>query len=132
LNETLGAPSARCMERLFAAIEAEGERKPSRRGSFDLAGRISDFLSNFAPRTLAWSAAAAALAIMVQAAVITTVVVKEKGATYETASSQTTQADGPTAMVRFVAQASASDITHFLDAYKATVVDGPKAGGLFR
>src|SRR4029077_20163921 len=78
LNETLGAPSARCMERLFAAIDAEGERAPRRQGSFDFAGRVSEFLSGFAPRTLAWSAAAAALAIMVQAAVITTVVVKER------------------------------------------------------
>jgi hypothetical protein len=132
LNETLGAPSSRCMERLFAAIDAEGERKPARQGSFDLAGRISEFLSGFAPRTLAWSAAAAALAIMVQAAVITSVVVKEKGATFEVASTKTEQTGGAFLMIRFVAQASASDITHFLDAYKATLVDGPKAGGLFR
>ena len=127
LNETLGAPSARAMERLFAAIDAEGERKPSRQGSFDLAGRISEFLSGFAPRTLAWSAAAAALAIMVQAAVITTVVVKEKG-TYETASTRPAQTEGSLAMIRFVPQASMSDITNFLGAYKATVVDGPNAG----
>ncbi len=60
LNETLGAPSARAMEKLFAAIDAEGVRTPTRRTSFDLAGRISDFLSGFSPRTLAWSAAAAA------------------------------------------------------------------------
>jgi hypothetical protein len=133
LNETLGAPSSRCMEKLFAAIDAEGERKPVRQGSFDLAGRISEFLSGFAPRTLAWSAAAAALAIIVQAAVITSVVVKEKGATFEVASTKTEQAGaGAFLMIRFVAQASASDITHFLDAHKATLVDGPKAGGLFR
>ena len=31
LNETLGAPSARAMENLFAAIEAEEVRAPSRR-----------------------------------------------------------------------------------------------------
>ena len=80
LNETLGAPSARAMEKLFAAIDAEGARAPTRRASFDLAGRISEFLSGFSPRTLAWSAAAAALAIVVQAAVITGVVMKEHGA----------------------------------------------------
>ena len=80
LNETLGAPSARAMEKLFAAIDAEGVRVPTRRTSFDLAGRISDFLSGFSPRTLAWSAAAAALAIVVQAGVITGVVMKEHAA----------------------------------------------------
>src|SRR6266480_1777331 len=47
LNETLGAPSARCMEKLFSAIDAEGERQPRRQSSFDFAGRISEFLSGF-------------------------------------------------------------------------------------
>src|SRR5882672_2271262 len=41
LNETLGAPSARAMEKLFAAIDAEPVRKP--KVSFDLAGRVADF-----------------------------------------------------------------------------------------
>ena len=133
LNETLGAPSARAMEKLFAAIDAEGVRTPTRRASFDLAGRISDFLSGFSPRTLAWSAAAAALAIVVQAAVITGVVMKEHGApaNYETASAQPTS-DGAYAVVRFAPQASSADITNFLGAHMATLVDGPKAGGLYR
>jgi hypothetical protein len=133
LNETLGAPSARAMEKLFAAIDAEGVRTPTRRTSFDLAGRISDFLSGFSPRTLAWSAAAAALAIVVQAGVITGVVMKEHAAPgkYETASAQPTS-DGAYAVVRFAPQASSSDITNFLGAHMATLVDGPKAGGLYR
>ena len=67
------------MEKLFAAIDAEEARAPRRQRSFDLGGRISEFLSSFTPRTLAWSATAAAVAILVQAAVITSVVVKEQG-----------------------------------------------------
>src|SRR6266516_398592 len=39
LNETLGAPSARAMEKLFAAIDAEDARAPRRQRSFDLGGR---------------------------------------------------------------------------------------------
>ena len=35
-------------------------------------------------------------------------------------------------MVRFAPQASSSDITNFLGAHMATLVDGPKAGGLYR
>ena len=35
LNETLGAPSARAMEKLFAAIDAEEARAPRRQRSFD-------------------------------------------------------------------------------------------------
>jgi hypothetical protein len=131
LNETLGAPSARAMEKLFAAIDAEGVRTPTRRASFDFAGRISDFLAGFAPRTLAWSAAAAALAIVIQAGVITAVAVKERGeaGTYETASAPQ---PGAYAVVRFAPQASSSDITKFLGAHMATLVDGPMATGLYR
>src|SRR5215471_4868080 len=79
LNESLGAPSARAMEKLFAAIDAEEARSPRRQRSLDLGGRISQFLSGFAPRTLAWSATAAAVAILLQAAVITSVMVKDHG-----------------------------------------------------
>src|SRR5262249_56523019 len=41
------------------------------RGIFDLGSRLSEFLSSLTPRTLAWSATAAAAVILVQAAVIT-------------------------------------------------------------
>lgn len=124
LNETLGAPSARAMEKLFAAIDAEEARSPRHQRSFDLGGRISEFLSGFAPRTLAWSATAAAVAILVQAAVIATVVVKERGSagTIDLASAAS---DGSFAVVRFAPQATMTDITNFLGAYKATVADGP-------
>src|SRR6476646_6783236 len=63
LNETLGAPSALAIERLFAAIDAEVARAPRHRRWFDLGSRISEFLRSLTPRTLARSAMAAALAI---------------------------------------------------------------------
>src|SRR5260370_35498458 len=44
LNETLGAPSARAMEKLFAAIDAAAARAPRRERSFDLAASIAGFL----------------------------------------------------------------------------------------
>jgi hypothetical protein len=131
LNETLGAPSARAMEKLFAAIDAEEARAPRRRRSFDLSARISELLSGFAPRTLAWSAAVAAVAILLQAAVITSVLVKDNSPdTYKVASAA---ASGEGAIVvRFAPQATATEISNFLGAYKATVVDGPsKAGQLY-
>jgi hypothetical protein len=132
LNETLGAPSARAMEKLFAAIDAEEARSPRRKRSFDLASRISEFLGGFAPRTLAWSATAAAVAILLQAAVITAVVVKDQGssATYDVAAAPH---EGTFAAVHFAPQATAAEITNFLGAYRATVVEGPmKSGGNYR
>src|SRR5262249_36622061 len=53
------------------------------KGIFDLGSRLSEFLSSLRPRTLAWSASAAAVVILVQAAVITTVLVKEQVASFE-------------------------------------------------
>jgi hypothetical protein len=50
------------------------------KGIFDLGSRVSEFLSSLTPRTLAWSATAGAVVILVQAAVITAVLVKEQGA----------------------------------------------------
>jgi len=47
---------------------------------FDLVSRLSEFLSSLRPRTLAWSATAAAIAVFIPAAVITAVVIKEQGA----------------------------------------------------
>jgi hypothetical protein len=133
LNETLGAPSARAMEKLFAAIDAEEARVPRRQRSFDFAARISEFLSGFTPRTLAWSATAAAVAILLQAAVITSVVVKDGASSAPALASKETLTKGSFARVRFAPQATATDITNFLGAYKATVVEGPmKPAGMYR
>ena len=124
LNETLGAPSARAMERLLAAIDAEEARAARHPRWFDLGSRISEFLRSLTPRTLARSAMAAALAILVQAAVIASVVVKERGSPSgpELASAPN---EGSYVLVRFAPKATANDITNFLGAYKAKVVDGP-------
>jgi len=124
LNETLGAPSARTMERLFAAIDAEEARSPRHRRWFDLGSRISEFLSILTPRALAWSATTAAVAILVQAAVITAVLVKEQGSPSE-AGLASAPSEGSYAVVRFAPEATADDITKFLGAYKATLVEGP-------
>jgi len=100
LNETLGAPSARAMERLFAAIDAEEARSPRHGRWFDLGSRIFEFLSSLTPRTLARSAIAAAVTILVQAAVITAVVVKEQGSPSEPGLASA-PSEGSYAVVRF-------------------------------
>jgi hypothetical protein len=132
LNETLGAPSAHAMEALFAKIDVEPARAPAISGN--LGARIRDFFASLSPRTVAWSAAAAAIAIVLQAGVIGGVLLKEtSGGGYETASAPSTIAgDGTYALIRFQPQSTATDITHFLDANKFDIAEGPLAGGLFR
>jgi anti-sigma-K factor RskA len=130
LNETVRPPSARAMERLFAAIDAEEAHAPRHRRWFDL-GRISEFLWSLTPRTLGWSATAVAVAILVQAVVIAAVVVKEQGSPSEPRLASAPN-EGSYAVVRFAPQATANDITNFLGTYKATVMDGPLAGQVYR
>jgi hypothetical protein len=138
LNETLGAPSARAMERLFAGIEAEGAKGRKRR-SFNLAAFIGERLSVFSPRTLAWSAVTAVLAIVLQAGLLANLYINEPGSevptAYKTASAPTRSLapqTGSYALIGFTPQASAADVTKFLETHKASIVEGPKPGGLYR
>jgi hypothetical protein len=134
LNESLGAPSARAMQALFEKIDAEPVRKP--KVSFDLGARLSNFIAGFSPRTLAYGASAAALAIVLQAGLIAGVLIKEHEAGPELASYRGIEdpvGPGSFVLIRFNPQANAADITKFLQENKATIVSGPAAGsGMFR
>ncbi len=137
LNESLGAPSARAMQKLFTAIDAEPARKPS--ASLNLSARLAGFFARLSPRTLAWSAGLGALALLLQAGVIGAVLIKNQPTSFQTASlsmnEPTTRALGPEAppraLVRFAPDARVADVTALLDNYQASIVDGAK-GGLFR
>jgi anti-sigma factor RsiW len=130
LNESLGAPSARAMQKLFAAIDAEPARKPS--ASLNISARIVEFFAGLSPRTLAYSAAFGAVLMLVQAGVIGAILAKQQAGTFQTASlSGPRQETGPQAFVRFTPDARVSDITAFLEANQATIVSST-AGGMFR
>jgi len=137
LNESLGAPSARAMQKLFAAIDAEPARQPS--ASLNFSARFKGFFANLSPRTLAWSASLGALALLLQAGVIGAVLVKNQSSTFQTASLSTSEpitrdlggGAPPHALVRFAPDARIADITALLDHYQASIVDGAK-GGMFR
>lgn len=126
LNESLGAPSSRAMQRLFAGIDAEPARAPSVTST--LSARIAGFFASLSPRTLSYAAGAAALALLLQAGVIGAVLVRQ-GQSFEAASYQG-HVDGARALVRFAPDARVSDITQFLDTYNASIVAGLK-GGMF-
>jgi anti-sigma factor RsiW len=127
VNEDLGAPSSRALKSLFEKIDREAPRQQA--VSFNLVGRISEFVASFSPRTLAYAGAVAALALVLQAGVITSLVTDRGDASYKTVSVDPGQ--GTYALVRFAPGATAADITKFLEDSKAVVVDGPK-GGMYR
>jgi len=132
LNETLGAPSAHAMEKLFAKIDAEPVRRQAM--SINLSARVAEFFASFSPRTLAFASGAAVLAILLQAGIIAGVMLKEtKTAGYETASAPSTDPGvGAFTLIRFAPQASSDDITKFLEANKLSIAAGPMAGGMYR
>jgi hypothetical protein len=137
LNESLGAPSSRAMAKLFAAIDAEPARTPS--VSLNVSTRIAEFFTKLSPRALAYSAALGAIALLLQAGVIGAFLAKQPGS-FQTASLPSTkdtitrtlgQETGPRAFVRFAKDARMSDITAFLDANQASIIES-SVGGMFR
>ena len=152
LNESLGAPSARAMQKLFAAIDAEPERKPS--AGARMSASVSEFFSKLSPRTLAWSSSLGAIVVLLQAGVIGAVLMRSEPASFQTASldaaeqrSAPSAAVAPSApitrdlgasvaaaptrlLVRFTPDARIADITSLLDNYQGAIVDGK--GGMFR
>ena len=136
LNETLGAPSARAMERLMAAIEADGPPARKPRVSFNFVAKIAEYLSQVRPRTLAWAVTAGALAIVLQGGLILELTVddgeKTRGFRSASYSERAGSGTGSFALIGFAPQASAADLAAFLNTHKATVVDGPSPEGYFK
>ena len=133
-NESLGAPSARAMQKLMADIEADASTARRARSSFNLGEWLSERLSSFSPRTLAWSATAAALAVVLQAGLLAGMFVSERqGASFQTASVQTDQTmkSGTYALIRFAPEATTADVNKLLENYKIAIVDGPSGGGVY-
>lgn len=134
LNETLGAPSARAMKALFDKIDAEPARRPSHRAGFTAS--LTRMIESLSPRTLAWAAVAGALALILQAGFIGSMVINRHDDGYRTASApgamRPAATGGTFALVRFAPQASAADITRFLQDNKLSIAAGPQADGFYR
>lgn len=132
LNETLGAPSAHAMEKLFAKIDAEPARKV--KAPLSLSARITSFVAALSPRTLAYAGGVAALAIVLQAGIIAGLAIKEKSTGgYVTASAPSTAPGaGAFTLIRFAPQATQDDVTKFLQENNFAIVAGPANGGLYR
>lgn len=132
VSEAAGEPSSRDVTTLFAKIDALPAQKS--RSSIDFGARIAEFLAALSPRTLAWSAMAAALAIVLQAGFLAGIMLKEKSpGGYETASAPASvSGEGSYVLLRFQPQATAADVANFLATNKLSIVGGPSTGGLYR
>jgi anti-sigma-K factor RskA len=129
VNESLGAPSQRAMKALFEKIDAEPARAPAA-ASFNLMGRITEFMASLSPKTLAYAGGVAAIALMLQAGVIGTLIGERTGRAPDLASAPATMSvpSGVETLVRFSPQANAAEISEFLKANNATIVDSSPDG----
>jgi anti-sigma factor RsiW len=151
LNESLGAPSARAMEKLFAEIDAESATARKPRFSLHPRTKIAEFFAAFTPRTVAFAGGAAALVILLQAGVIGSMLLKNNQSyatasappsrsttrgwrmdPYERRSGVTSKVESVDLLVTFVPQATTDQVTKFLHDHNATIVDGPKGPGMYR
>ena len=130
LNETLGAPPSRVADKLMAAIDAEANAA-RKRAPGTIAGWITGFFANLSPRTMAVAASFAMLAIALQAVAIVDIFTRPQAAG-QVEGQGAEHKNGTFAMVRFARQASAAEITNFLQNNQAALVDGPTPGGLYR
>ena len=136
LNESLGAPSHRALEKLMAEIETTSGPAPllaRATGGMGLGflGWLGTLLAGQPPRRLAYVGVAAAALIAVQGVAITGLALRE-GSGYQTASAPGARASERYVLLSFAPDAKAGDIASFFKRFGASVVDGPRANGFFK
>ncbi|GGC91815.1 hypothetical protein [Chelatococcus reniformis] len=137
-NEAIAAPPARLRDDLFARIDADEREWASPRAAATVPRRsavewLAAAIAALSPRTLAWTAAGLCIVFLLQAGVIGSFIAEQQaGPGFETASSGGVETPGTYVLVAFAPTATTADVTAFLGAAKAAIVDGPKPGGIYR
>ncbi|KPF67518.1 hypothetical protein IP69_12380 [Bosea sp. AAP35] len=131
LNESLGAPSPRVLDRLMAGMEAEPRRlgllATARGGFITWLGAV---MASQPPRRLAYAGAAACALIAIQGIALTSIALRENTG-FETASVPGGSSERYV-LLSFASDARAGDIASFFRRFDASVVDGPRANGYFK
>lgn len=136
LAEAAPRPSPRVLDELMRRVEAEPAKLShvAARAKAGFADWLGEKLALLSPRTLAYAAGAAALALVIQAGVIGSSFLGGP-AQYQTASHTTSTAprgDGTHLLVGFAGTATAADMQRLLEQVKGSIVEGPRPGGFYR
>lgn len=120
------------LDKLMASVAASpSARIASARTT--IADRIGEFLASLAPRQLAYAGMTAALAIAVLAGTLGSVISGSgQGYTTVTKDDSVSAATGTFALVSFQPAAPAATLSAFLAENNLAIVDGPRAGGIYR
>lgn len=93
--------------------------------------RVGEFLASLAPRQLVYAGVTAAMAFAILGGAVGSMLAPSSG--YQTASGpQTAAGEGTFALLTFQPGATSAALTAFLKDNGVTVVDGPRANGLYR
>jgi anti-sigma factor RsiW len=133
--EAFGTPSNASFDRLMAQVANEPRRAGVLSSLTPVFERIADWIASLSRPQLGAMAAAAALLLAVQAGVILHLASgPSKTQSYETASGDpaAVQEHGTFALVAFHPDATAVEIATLLTETEAQIIDGPKAGGIWR
>jgi hypothetical protein len=123
-NEAMGWPRSGMSDRLMTSLPRSAT--PSRGQS--LFATFGQFFRKHPALETQWAALAMTLLVLAQAAFIT--VLLTRAPTYRLAAGA--QGDGAAALIAFADDAKASDVARFLADFEATIVDGPKPGGVYK
>jgi anti-sigma factor RsiW len=131
-NEALRTPSAGALDRLMASLPHQTPSLAERITTSSLYQTVANFFTAPTVRGVRLAAVAAAALLLIQAALITTLLVRgDSGGTYQTASGQTDN-KGVSAFVVFADDVRVPAITGLLADFDATIIDGPKPGGVYK
>lgn len=124
-------PPRAALDKLMQTVAASPSARLHSAGT-SIIDRIGEFLAGLAPRQLAYAALSAALALAVLAGGLGARL-GGGGAGYEVATGPSASAGkGTYAHVALQVAAPAAALSAFLAENKFTIVEGPKAGGLYR
>lgn len=129
LNETMALPRAGATERFMELVQKDAQRSAPARPAFFKG--LQEWLALQLAGPPRWAVAAAVLAIVVQAALIGGLVVERQESGFHTAGGGETLSEGTLVLARFSDGVTLAVLTERLAAQGITIVDGPKAGGLF-
>jgi anti-sigma factor RsiW len=123
-NEAMGWPRSGLSDRLIASLPRS--TAPGRgHGRF---AKFAQFFRIYPALGTQWAALGMGLLILAQAAFIA--VLLTRAPTYRLAAGA--HGDGAVVLVAFADDAKASEIARFLADFQATIVDGPKPGGVYK
>ncbi len=130
-NEALRTPAAGALDRLMTSLPHHTPSLAERITTTSLYQAVADFFTAPTVRGVRLAAVAAAVLLLIQAVTISTLLMRGDGGTYQTASGQA-DTKGVSAFVIFADDVRVPAITALLADFDATIVDGPKSGGVYK